>query len=232
MCGRAKPPADRRESRADRHHRRQPSLLLQKDYLIKEVHHRVQNSLQLVSSFLSLQGRAIGDATLSKHLAEAQRRLSAVAMVHRRLHSDDQIQAVDMYRYITDLCGEIASTMDQRWSDQINLDLANILFSTDRAVSVGLILTELIINANKYAYGGGSGPITIALEQHRNQCRLTVADKGTGKTGDREGFGSRMLQSIIKSLSGSMQEVSNDPGLRVIVTVPIQVPSLAQGMRM
>jgi chemotaxis family two-component system sensor kinase Cph1 len=197
------------------------SLLLQKDYLIKEVHHRVQNSLQLVSAFLGLQGKDVGDAVLAGHLAEAQRRLSAVAMVHRRLHSDEHVQAVDLARYIGDLCTEIKSTMDQGWGDEIQLDLAPVLISTDRAINVGLILTELVINANKYAYGGGTGPITITLDQYRNRFRLVVADRGLGKAGAGKGFGSRMLGSMIKRLSGVMEEADNEPGLRVTVTAPI-----------
>lgn len=197
------------------------SLLLQKDYLIKEVHHRVQNSLQLVSAFLGLQGKAVGDDVLTAHLAEAQRRLSAVAMVHRRLHADEHLQAIDLARYIGDLCAEIKSTMDRSWGDAIRLELAPVLISTDRAVNVGLILTELVINANKYAYAGGSGPITIELEQHRNRFRLVVSDRGAGKSGAGTGFGSRMLSSMVKRLAGTIEEADNDPGLRVTVTAPI-----------
>jgi chemotaxis family two-component system sensor kinase Cph1 len=197
------------------------SLLLQKDYLIKEVHHRVQNSLQLVSAFLGLQARTVGDDVLTVHLAEAQRRLSAVAMVHRRLHSDEHVQAVDLARYIGDLCTEIKSTMDKSWGGQIELELAPILISTDRAVSVGLILTELVINANKYAYAGASGPITIALEQNRNRFRLIVADRGRGKASSGTGFGSRMLTSMVARLSGTIEEADNDPGLRVTIGAPI-----------
>jgi chemotaxis family two-component system sensor kinase Cph1 len=197
------------------------SLLLQKDYLIKEVHHRVQNSLQLVSAFLGLQARAAGDEVLTTHLAEAQRRISAVAMVHRRLHADEHVQAVDLARYIGDLCTEIKSTMDASWGSQIELELAPILISTDRAVNVGLILTELVINANKYAYAGRSGPITIALEQHRNRFRLIVADRGGGKSGPGQGFGSRMLRSMVARLSGTIEETDNDPGLRVTIAAPI-----------
>jgi chemotaxis family two-component system sensor kinase Cph1 len=197
------------------------SLLIQKDYLIKEVHHRVQNSLQLVSAFLALQSRSVGDAVLSVHLAEAQRRLFAVSMVHRRLHLDEHVQAIDLARYIGDLCADIKSSMDVSWGDGISLDLSPILMSTDRAVHLGLILTELVINANKYAYSGGSGPIAISLEQHRNRFRLVVADRGAGKVSGSAGFGTRMLNSMVGRLSGTLEETDNDPGLRVTITAPI-----------
>ena len=111
--------------------------------------------------------------------------------------------------------------MGADWGDQLAFDLAPILIPSDRAVSVGLILTELVINANKYAYAGASGPITIALEQHRNRFRLIVADRGRGKASSGTGFGSRMLTSMVARLSGTIEETDNDPGLRVTIGAPI-----------
>ena len=80
-------------------------------------------------------------------------------------------------------------------------------------------LTELVINANKYAYGGKPGP--IALEQQRNRFRLVVADRGTGLPAERAGFGTKMLTSMVGRLSGTMERTDNGPGLRVTVTAPI-----------
>ena len=93
---------------------------------------------------------------------------------------------------------------------------------TDRAVSLGLILTELVINATKYAYGGEAGPLSIAVEPQRNRFRLIVADNGRGKSGDRVGFGSRMLAAMVDQIGGELEEADNKPGLRVIVTGPVQ----------
>jgi len=197
------------------------TLLLQKDYLLKEVNHRVQNSLQLVSAFLQLQARSVKDPALSVHLDEAQRRLSAVALVHRRLYSDDRVETVDLGRYLEDLCGEIRGSMGTEDAHHMRLDLAPVLVPTDKAVTVGLILTELVINASKYAYGGKPGPVTIALDEHRNRFRLVVADHGTGKTRTREGFGTRMLAAMVDQLSGTIEEQDNEPGLRVMLTAPI-----------
>jgi two-component sensor histidine kinase len=96
---------------------------------------------------------------------------------------------------------------------------------TDKAVNVGLILTELVINAQKYSYDGTPVPFTIKLEQHRNSFRLVVSDVGRGKTktvGERGGFGSRILSAIIDRLEGNIDEEDNAPGLRVVITAPIQ----------
>ncbi len=197
------------------------SLLLQKDYLLKEVSHRIQNSLQLVSSFLSLQARSVDDDVLSGHLNEAKRRLAAVALVHRRLYSDDRIDAVDLSRYLGELCAEIMASMDERWAGHISQRLAPVMVSADKAVNIGLILTELLINANKYAYAGAPGPVSITLEQHLNSFRLIVADQGSGRTQAREGFGTRMMMAIVKGLKGHMEEIDNGPGLRFVVTAPL-----------
>jgi chemotaxis family two-component system sensor kinase Cph1 len=198
------------------------SLLRQKDYLLKEVDHRTQNSLQLVSAFLGLQAKTEADDVLTGHLKEAQRRVSAVALVHRRLYSDARVETVDLSRYLDDLCVELKSSMGSEWGDRIATYLAPIIVSPDEAVHVGLILTELVINANKYAYAGAPGPIAITLEQHGSRFRLIVADSGSGKSGARQGFGSRMLVAMVEQLAGTLEEADNAPGLRVVVTAPIK----------
>ena len=88
-------------------------------------------------------------------------------------------------------------------------------------LKVGLVLTELVINANKYAYGGAAGPIEIALEQDRSEFRLTVADRGRGKHGNSQGFGTRMMRALVAQLSGALEYGDNRPGLRAVLTAPI-----------
>jgi light-regulated signal transduction histidine kinase (bacteriophytochrome) len=196
-------------------------LLERTEVLLKEVNHRVQNSLALVSSFLGLQARASDDENLRGHLDEAQRRLAAVALVHRRLYRADQVETVDLSRYLEELCTEMLSSMGPEWSEQISLDFAPVSVPTDRAVPLGLVLTELVINANKYAYGGAAGPIEIALEQDRSDFRLTVADRGRGKHGNGQGFGTRMMRALVAQLSGALEYGDNRPGLRAVLTAPI-----------
>ena len=197
-------------------------LLMQKDFLLKEVSHRTQNSLQLVTAFLSLQARDVGDPILTAHLSEARRRLSAVGLVHRRLYSDAQLETVDLSRYIDDLVPDIQASMGEGWKDQITLRLAPIVVSADKAIKIGLILTELVINANKYAYGGSPGPILIVLERLGHRLRLVVADNGPGREGARQGFGSKMVAIMVKGIEGAYEEGSNEPGLRIIVTAPFE----------
>jgi chemotaxis family two-component system sensor kinase Cph1 len=205
------------------------TLLQQKEFLIGEVNHRVQNSLQLVSSFLGLQARGSTNPELYAALEEARRRLSAVALVHRRLYRGDQIEVVDAARYIEELCADTFSFMGVEWAQHMTLSLSPVLISTDRAVSLGLLLTELLINANKYAYSGGPGPIEIDLSEATTQFQLIVADKGTGRLSTHTGFGSRIVDALVAQLGGTLSHSDNYPGLRIVVTVPLQAPSSGEG---
>ncbi len=196
-------------------------LLEQKEYLIGEVNHRVQNSLQLVSSFLTLQARASGNPDVQKAIEEATRRLSAVALVHRRLYRGDQIELIDGARYVEELCAETLSMIGEEWAQHLTLDLSPVMMSTDRAISMGLILTELMINANKYAYGGAPGPLSIRLDEDRARFALTVADRGVGRASARKGFGSRMIDALVRQLGGELAVEDNAPGFRATLTAPV-----------
>ncbi|WP_309091579.1 histidine kinase dimerization/phosphoacceptor domain -containing protein [Phenylobacterium sp.] len=196
-------------------------LLLQKEVLLGEVNHRVQNSLQLVSSFLGLQARDAGDPALTAAFAEARRRLSAVSLVHRRLYRGDQIETIDLARYFEDLIADMSVSMGDDWTGQIHLDAAPVLAPTDRAVTLGLIVTELVINANKYAYGGAAGPIEVTVHEGRGVLTVSVCDQGRGRHAPTEGFGSRMMAALVRQLGGEIAYLDNHPGLRAALTVPV-----------
>jgi chemotaxis family two-component system sensor kinase Cph1 len=201
-------------------------LLQQKELLIKEVNHRIQNSLQLVSSFLGLQSRDIGDPALHAAFEEARRRLQAVALVHRRLYRADQIETVDLARYLEELVADMNASMGDEWAGKISVDAHPILVPTDRAVTLGLVVTELVINANKYAYDGRPGPIEVSLEEHNANLRVIVADRGRGKHGDGKGFGSRMIAAMVRQLRADLSFLDNGPGLRAILTAPVSAAAV------
>jgi light-regulated signal transduction histidine kinase (bacteriophytochrome) len=196
-------------------------LIRQKEFLIGEVNHRVQNSLQLVSSFLALQARASDDAGLHAAIDEARRRLTAVSLVHRRLYRADQIEAIDAARYIDELVADLVASLGEDWRPHVVTDLQPVTLPTDRAVGLGLILTELVINANKYAYGGAAGPLQITLTEDRGRFRLIVADEGGGRVSTRKGFGSRMIDALVRQLGGTLAFDDNKPGTRATLSAPI-----------
>jgi light-regulated signal transduction histidine kinase (bacteriophytochrome) len=202
-------------------------LLQQKQFLIGEVNHRVQNSLQLVSSFLSLQARQSEDKDLQSAIEEARRRIGAVSLVHRRLYRADQFETVDVARYIEELLGEQFDSMGPEWARHITRDLAPVIVSPDRAVSIGLIVAELVTNANKYAYDGGAGPLHISLSEDAIAFRLSVADRGKGRASTRRGFGTRMMEALVGQLNGTLVYRDNDPGLEAVLTAPSNVARVA-----
>jgi len=201
--------------------RKNESLIQQKDFLLKEVNHRVQNSLAIVSAFLRMQARN-AEPIVQEQLAQAEQRLRAVGLVHRRLYQENDVQTVDLGRYLDELVGELASTLDPRWRQQLSLDLNPTWIDPERAISVGLIVNELLTNSVKYAYGGEPGPIMLSLEPARGGFRLTVADRGRGVTGQVEGtgFGSRVINALVERLNGTISSEDNEPGLRTILSVP------------
>ncbi|WP_292069560.1 histidine kinase dimerization/phosphoacceptor domain -containing protein, partial [Brevundimonas sp. UBA7534] len=178
--------------------------LEQQQYLMREVNHRVQNSLTLVSSFLGLQARDQADGPAAAALHEARRRVRAVSTVHSRLYRGDNTTSIDLSRYIGELVTDLGDSMGPDWAAAIRTDLAPVCVDAGRAVTLGLILTELIINAQKYAYGGQPGPVTITLTEADDHLRLTVADEGKGGHETGKGFGSMMIRSLVGQLDGQL----------------------------
>ena len=196
-------------------------LLNQKQFLIGEVNHRVQNSLQIVSSFLSFQARESGDVAFGNAVDEARRRIGAVSLLHRSLYRGDEIGVTNAGRYIEDLCGNLVGSMGNEWKEHFALHLGPVMLPIDRVVPLGLIVTELVINVNKYAYSGEPGPIEITLTEDQARFRLVVSDKGRGRTSSRQGFGTRMITALVNQLSGHLDFEENAPGVRVVLSAPI-----------
>lgn len=196
-------------------------LLKQREFLLGEVNHRVQNSLTLVSAFLSMQARKSSEPAVKDALEEARHRISAVSLVHRRLYGTDQVRMVDAARYIDELLDDILATLDAEWRNQIRRDLEPVFISNDRAISMGLVLTELIINANKYAYEGKPGPLTVSLTSTGEAFQLMVADQGKGRANAVQGFGSQMMDALMVQLEGALRYLDNHPGTKAVLSAPI-----------
>ena len=200
-------------------------LIAHKDLLMREVHHRVQNSLQLVNSMLYLQERSSGSDEVRGQFELARQRLTAVAMVHRRLWRTDKIGDVRLDTFMAELVDELASIWDPRWREAITQEVAPVTMSTDKSILLGLIVTELLTNAVKYAYAGKPGPILIEGRQGNDgKLRLIVADRGAGLASDepRQSFGSHLVQTLVSQLGGTLERADNDPGLRLILTFPLE----------
>ena len=188
--------------------------------LLREVNHRVGNSLQLVSSFISLQSKALTDEAARDALRVTQARIEAVAQVHRRLYTSANVENVALHDYLTGLVDELRQTFSVERSGpaDIELEVQPVLVSTDRAVSLGVIAAELVTNAVKYAYPAGSGPIRVSLAADGDsRAILVVEDQGVGM-GDGApkgtGLGGRILHAMAASLNTRVEYDPAHTGVR------------------
>jgi chemotaxis family two-component system sensor kinase Cph1 len=195
-------------------------LLDQKKFLIGEVNHRVQNSLQLVSSFLSFQAKESNDPIFESAVVEATRRIGAVSLLHRSLYRSDEIGVTNCGRYLEDLVEHLIGSIGEEWRPHIHLNLAPVMLPLNSVIPVGLIVTELVININKYAYGGLPGPIEVTLLEGRSSFTVTVADRGKGRTSERVGFGTRMMKGLVAQLAGELSFEDNGPGVTAVLAGP------------
>lgn len=153
--------------------------LAHKDLLMKEVNHRVKNSLQLAASLLLLQMRDLPEERLRAPLADAVSRIHAIAQLHRRLYETSEVVTVDLAKYLAGLCEDVAGSAACRDTCTVRHDLATIEVPTDQAISLGLIVNELLTNAIKHRRGAALH-VSVSLERQQGEMHLTVADDGPG----------------------------------------------------
>jgi two-component sensor histidine kinase/CheY-like chemotaxis protein len=182
--------------------------------LLAEMNHRVANSLALVTSLLRLQAGASQNEETRQVLNETQSRIAAIAAMHRSLYTNDNVGIVDMKPYITALVGDLAETVGEPQTRSIAVDVEEIEMSADRAVTVGMIVTELATNALKYAYPEDQhGEIRVIFRRiDEGTARLAVEDDGRGMGADvevrsgnhRTGLGTRIVRSMAESIGGGI----------------------------
>ncbi|KQT55351.1 MULTISPECIES: sensor histidine kinase [unclassified Aureimonas] len=196
--------------------------------LLKEVNHRVANSLQLVSSFVQMQAGSVSDESAKAALRDTQRRILAIAQVHRRLYTSDDVDLVDMTDYLAALVGELEETWSTPSAPRpMRLDTDPIRLDTDRAVSLGVIVNELVSNACKYAYSPGApGEIRISLKQAEGErFRLVVEDDGSGFStaapARGTGLGRRLMAAMANSLKTEIVYEPIELGTRATLSAAI-----------
>lgn len=188
--------------------------------LLGEVNHRVANSLQLVSAMIGLQASALTDVNARAALEDTQRRIGAIAQVHRRLYSANDVESVDMREYLGALVAELATTLSGESGGHSLLCAADALrLPTDRAVSVGVIVTELVTNACKYAYPDGNGDVRVLLKQDgEGSFLLAVEDDGCGMpegvAPKGTGLGTKLIRVMAQSLQSAVNYEPREAGVR------------------
>jgi two-component sensor histidine kinase len=198
------------------------------EILLAEVNHRVANSLALVAALIRLQVSASESDEVRHALSETQARISAIAGMHRSLYTSDDVREVEMSRYLSTLISELAETMakDRRKSN-IHSHFESVIFPSDRAVSTGMIVTELLTNAIKYAYPEEEdGEIRVELTRLTDsEALLVVEDDGRGielsQPAQGTGLGSRIVASMARAVGGGIRYVPRERGTRAEVSLTI-----------
>jgi two-component sensor histidine kinase len=203
------------------------NLLEQKTALLHEASHRVSNSLQLIGSLISIQAARIADPSARDALLQARERVQAVMLVHRRLYTSDEVGSIEIDKYLIAMAEELqAGVLAAEQGHTIVVSAAPHRISTDKAVSVGVIVNELITNALKYAFPSGKGgTIRIRLESpQEDQVVLTIEDDGVGYAETAApkgtGLGTLIIGAMAKTLQGSVDRHPVPIGSRTVLSFP------------
>jgi two-component sensor histidine kinase len=207
----------------ERHERRMTAALERDVILLQEMSHRVKNSLSIVVSMLNLQAREVGNAELTAHLREASRRVAAVAQAHDQLAHNSDVSRMDIGRYISAVTTNLNESVA---SCELITDFAEgITIPTANAISIALIVNELLANAAKYAYRNG-GKIWISGQQNSpTTFTISVRDEGDGLPADfditrAKGLGMRIITAFASQLQASVVINQLTPGTEFVLTVP------------
>jgi len=208
----------------DRHERSLKAAFARQEVLLKEMSHRVKNSLMIVSSMLQLQASAVGNPALTPYLEEAAHRVSAVARAHDQLFQGSHVERMDLGKYVEAICKDLAASVAPC---VIHADAQHgIEISTDRAISAALIVNELVTNAAKYAYPDRQGgTIWVTVARIGDKLTISVRDEGAGLPPGfdhtkSKGLGMRIITAFVAQSDGTLEIHARHPGTEFVVTIP------------
>ena len=187
--------------------------LKEKEVLLKEIHHRVKNNLQIISSLLSMQSRRVKDAHILDVLKESQNRVQTMALIHDRIYRSADLSRVDLRDYITRLVNELyTSYCVDPGRVQLQTDLEQVLMGIEKAIPCGFIINELVSNSLKHAFPGSKrGILRICMSSGSGgSIRLSVADDGAGLPKDldfrnTESLGLQLVCGLVTQLRGTIE---------------------------
>jgi len=191
--------------------------------LIKEIHHRVKNNLQVVSSLLSMQARKVSDGETKDALNSSKTRVQSMSILHQNLYQGDDLKDVDVSSYLDKLIANISDTYHVDEKIKVSIEVDPIALDVDTLVPLGLMTNELVCNAVKHAFKGReNGMLSISLKDHEDTIVLAVKDDGVGIEGKelpmKQGsLGARLIKSFADRLDGVI-EIDNEGGTAIMIT--------------
>jgi len=204
---------------------RADELVAHRQVLMEEMQHRIANSLQIIASVLLLKARAVNSEETRQHLQDAHRRVMSIAAVQKHLESSGSADLIEIGPYLTKLCSSLAQSMiGDASSAKLQVEADDGSMVSGDAVSLGLIVTELVINALKYAFPRQppSAVVLVRYEVNNKTWRLSVADNGIGNSEDdgpvQSGLGTSLVKALANQLHAEVDTVSGPTGMSVTIT--------------
>jgi two-component sensor histidine kinase len=186
------------------------------ELLLKEIHHRVKNNLEVVSSLLALQSAKIDDPNMQKLMLASQNRVQSMGVLHQKLYQSKHLAFIEMKNYFETLCINILDSYNESERIKVTIEMKEFELDVDTAMPLGLIVNELLTNSLKYAFPKGEkGNIELSLRNlNDNNFQLKISDNGVGKPLDAKakgtGFGTQLVDLLTRQIDGKLiQEVSN-----------------------
>jgi two-component sensor histidine kinase len=211
--------------------RRTADLLQERDraeVLLAEVNHRVANSLTLVASLVRLQANALGDQAAKDALEETQGRILAISLVHKRLYSSGDVRFVELDGYVASLLEHLETSMRAEGHGGASLrhELEPLKLATDASVNLGVVVTEWVTNAFKYAYPDRTGDVRVRLKRlDGGRAELVVEDDGIGRDDGAPvrgtGLGTRIVKGIAAAMRADVEYLRRQPGTVARLTFPL-----------
>ena len=179
------------------------SSLDEKEILLKEIHHRVKNNLAMTINLIKFQKSKINDEKTKDTLTDIQERIFTMELLHRKLYESKDLNSISFKKYIIELLDDLENTYGKSRNIQIHTDIDELTMNIEYALPCGLIITEGIINAYKYAFDSNNGNINICFKKINNQCTLIIQDDGIGLLDEidvnkTKTLGLRLISTIVK----------------------------------
>jgi two-component sensor histidine kinase len=200
------------------------ALAAEREVLLREVNHRVGNSLQLISSLLGIQEAASPNDEAKVALRQARQRVLAISQLHKQLYTSNDVTLVPLNEYLQTVVGDLRRSASERTTIALILPEETIDVTPDHALAIGITITELVLNALKHAYPGGEGPVRVELRTERPQkiC-ISVEDDGVGRNslgdGARTGLGQTIVSAMVNKLDAEWGYDQNHRGTRATLCI-------------